>query len=287
LSRTGERAYADVVAGSKNEERVMEQNYRKSTATIARCTVVTLAALAICAIVPAQAQDAGRILKAMSDYVTSQKVLSLTFDADIEVITSELQKIQFTSSGRVLLSRPDKIRASRTGGYADVELVFDGKTVTVLGKNVNAFAQAEATGSVDQLIDRLRDQHDVAMPGADLLLSRVYDELMAEVLEAKHIGQGVVDGVDCEHLAFRNADIDWQLWVEVGPHPVPRKYVITNKAVTGAPQYTLRIKEWRTDIAVAADEFAFTPPADARKVDLAALREIDEIPPGQPSGGKK
>jgi len=223
----------------------------------------------------------------MSDYVTSQNILSLAFDADIEVLTSELQKIQFTSSGQVLLSRPDKIRVTRIGGYADVELVFDGKTATVFGKNVNAFAQTDAPGSVDQLIDGLRDQHNVAVPGADLLLSRMYDELMAGVLEAKHIGQGVVDGVDCEHLAFRNADVDWQLWVEVGPRPVPRKYVITNKAVTGAPQYTLRIKEWRTDIPVAADTFVFRPPADAKKVEFTALREIDEIPPGQSSGGRK
>src|SRR5206468_3437874 len=83
----------------------------------------------------AQDNDAAKILKAMSDYVASQKSISLTFDTDIEVITPEIQKIQFASSGRLLLGRPDKLRASRTGGYADVELVFDGKTVTVLGKN--------------------------------------------------------------------------------------------------------------------------------------------------------
>ena len=239
----------------------------------------------------AHAQDAGKIVKAMSDYVTGQKTISMTFDSDIEVITSELQKIQFTSSGQVLLSRPDKLRATRAGGYADVELVFDGKTATVLGKNINAFAQTDATGTVDQLIDRLRDQYNVAMPGADLLLTRVNDELMADVIDAKHIGQGVVDGVECEHLAFRNADVDWQLWVEIGPRPIPRKYVITNKAVTGAPQYTLRIKEWRTDAQVAADAFAFKQPADAKKVDFAALREIDEVPHGQPNvqttGGKQ
>jgi hypothetical protein len=255
------------------------------------CTFPVLAVFVIFLAPPAQAQDASKILKAMSDYVTSQKVLSLAFDADIEVVTSELQKIQFTSSGQVLLSRPDKIRVTRTGGYTDVELVFDGKTAAVLGKNVNAFAQTDAPGSVDQLIDRLRDQYNVAMPGADLLLSGVYDELMADVVDAKHIGQGVVDGVECEHLAFRNPDIDWQLWVEIGARPIPRKYVITSKAVTGAPQYTLRIKDWRTDVQVAADAFAFKPPADAKQVEFTALREIDEVPPGQPSaqapGGKR
>jgi hypothetical protein len=250
------------------------------------CTTATLVIFAISLTAPAQAQDAGKILRAMSDYVTSQKTLSLTFDSGIEVITSELQKIQFTSSGEVWLGRPDKIRATRTGGYADVELVFDGKTVTVLGKNINAFAQTDVPGSVDQVIDWLRDQFNIAIPGADLLSSQVYDHLMAEVIDAKHIGQGVIDGVDCEHLAFRTADVDWQLWIEVGPRPIPRMYVITNKAVTGAPQYTLRIKEWRAEIPATTDTFVFKPPADAQKVELAALHDIDEVPPGQSSGGK-
>jgi hypothetical protein len=180
----------------------------------------------------------------------------------------------------VLLSRPDKLRASRAGGYTDVELVFDGTTLTLHGKNLNAYTQVEAAGAVDPLIDRLRDQFGVSAPGADLLLSRVYDELIADVIDAKHIGQGVVDGVECEHLAFRNTDTDWQIWVEVGARPIPRKYVITNKAVNGSPQYTLRIRDWRTDVETNADTFAFKPPQGAAKVEIAALADIDEIPHG-------
>jgi hypothetical protein len=235
----------------------------------------------------AQDDDARRILKAMSDYVSSQATISLAFDTDVEVITPDIQKIQFSSSGQVLLSRPDKLRASRTGGYADVELIFDGKTATILGKHLNAFAEVAAPGSVDALIDRLRAEHSVEMPGADLLLSRVYDELIADVIDAKHIGQGVIDGVECEHLAFRNPEVDWQLWVEIGARPIPRKYVITSKAVTGAPQYTLRVKQWSTEAPPSADAFAFKPPADARKIEAAALRDIDEVPPGVVIGGRK
>ncbi|HEX7563228.1 MAG TPA: DUF2092 domain-containing protein, partial [Bradyrhizobium sp.] len=199
----------------------------------------------------AQAQkapdDSLEILKAMSDYVASQKNISLTYDTDIEVITPEVEKIQFTSSGKVLLSRPDKVRATRTGGYADVEIVFDGKTVSAIGKNVNAYTQFEAAGSIDQLISKLRGTGAIAAPGADLLGAHIYDDLLADVIVAKHIGRGVIDGVECEHLAFRDRDVDWQLWVEIGDHPIPRKYVITSKGVGGAPQYTLRIKEWKTD----------------------------------------
>jgi hypothetical protein len=251
------------------------------------CTVALLTASMLLQLPVAHAQDAGKIFKAMADYISSQNTISIAFDTDIEVITTELQKIQFASSGQVLLSRPDKIRASRTGGYTDVELVFDGKSVTVLGKNINAYAQAEASGTIDQLIDALRDKYNVAMPGADLLLSRVFDELMADVTDAKHIGQGVIDGVECEHLAFRNPEIDWQIWIEAGAQPIPRKYVITSKNLTGAPQYTLRIKEWRADVPITADAFAFKAPADSRKVEIAALTEIDEVPPGQATVGKK
>jgi hypothetical protein len=269
----------------------LPSSYRRSASAIVWCAFAMAMALAtflsVTLSAQAQDQDAAKILKAMTDYVANHKVISTTYDTDIEVLTNDLQKIQFAASGQMLLSRPDKTRVSRTGGYADVELVFDGKTLSVLGKNLNAYAQTDAAGSVDQLVDRLRNQFGVPIPAADLLLSNAYDELMKDVLDAKHIGRGVIDGIECDHLAFRNPDVDWQLWVEVGSRPIPRKYVITSKAVTGAPQYTLRIKDWKTDVQVPADAFAFKPPADAKKVEIGALAGIDEVPPGVAPGGKK
>jgi hypothetical protein len=234
----------------------------------------------------AQSNDADKILKAMSDYVASQKTLSVTFDSDIEVLTPSLQKIQFTSSGRVQLSRPDKLRVTRTGGYSDVELVFDGKTFTVNDKDHNDYAQTESAGSIDQLIDVLREKNGITAPGADLLFSQAFDVLMADVIDGVHIGPGIIDGVECEHLAFRTPDTDWQIWIETGASPIPRKYVITSKTVTGAPQYTLRIKEWKTELP--ADAFSFNPPQGAKKVALGDLGDVDEVPQGSPTaGGKK
>jgi len=249
-------------------------------------SIAGAAALGLLLAAPARADDAATILKAMADYITGQKNAAISFDSDIEAMTVDLQKIQFTSSGQALLSRPDKVRISRTGGYTDVELVFDGKTATLLGKNTNAFAQVDSPGTVDQLVDKIRDLN-LEIPGADLLLGRVYDALTADVVDAKHIGQGVIDGVECEHLAFRNPEVDWQVWVQTGPRPIPRKYVITSKHAAGAPQYTVRIKEWKTDVPADADQFVFKPPADAKKVEFAALADIDEVPAGQVAGDKK
>jgi len=236
---------------------------------------------------PASAEngDAEKLLKGMADYVASQKNLAVTFDSDIEVITSHLQKIQFTSSGQVQLSRPDKLRATRTGGYRDVEIVFDGKMLTVNNKDGKDYAQIEAAGTAEQLIDVLRDKHGVVAPGADLLLSNVFDVMMADVVEATLIGKGVIDGVECDHLAFRNVETDWQIWIESGAKPIPRKYVITSKGVGAAPQYTLRIKEWKAD--VPADTFAFKPDPSFKKIALVDLSDIDEVPQGTTRNGDK
>jgi hypothetical protein len=254
-------------------------------------TILVSALAAVLTIAPARAQelenDATAILKAMSDYVGSQKTIALTFDSDIEIITPQLEKIQFTNSGQALLSRPDKLRAHRISGHADVAMFFDGKTVKIYGKHVNGYAQFDAPGSIDQLFHSLREGHGVALPGADLLLSNSYELLVAGVMEAKHIGRGVIDGVECEHLAFRNFDTDWQLWVEAGGQPIPRKMVVTSKTINNAPQYTLRIKSWKTDVDPLPDSFTFTPPADAKKLDHNALIEFDELPPGAPEGGNQ
>jgi hypothetical protein len=233
-----------------------------------------------------QEPDAKGVLKAMSDYLAGQKTIAFAFDSGIEVITPDLEKIQFTNSGTALLSRPDKLRARRTGGYADVELVFDGKTLSILGHNISGYAQIDAPGTVDQLIEMLRTGRGVALPGADLLLSQPYEALVEDVIEAKHIGRGVIEGVECEHLAFRNADTDWQLWVEVGDRPIPRKYVITSKTVAAAPQYTLVIRDWSTEAPADAAAFAFTPPAGATEVGPDALANLDELPPSAPAKGQ-
>ena len=253
------------------------------------CLGASIVILTFVAAQSARADDPAKILKSMTDYLSGQKSLSASFDSDIEIITPELQKIQFSSSGQMKLSRPDKLRVRRTGGYADVELVYDGKTMSLYGNNAKSFVQADLAGTVDQMIDGIHARSSVGMPGTDLLLSNAYDELMATTTEGKHVGMGVVDGVECEHLAFRGTDTDWQIWIETGAKPVPRKYVITSKTVAGAPQYTLRIRDWKTDAITDPEAFVFKPPSGANKVDLdsLAMAEFDELPPGTPSGAKK
>ena len=222
--------------------------------------------------------DAKRILKAMSDYMAAQKSIAFGFDATLEVVTTDEQKLALASSGTLTLKRPDKIRVTRAGGFADVEMSFEGKTLTLLGKNRNLYTQLKVPGTIDHLVDELKDTYHRPLPAADLLLSNAYDELMRDVVDVKDLGSGVVGGVECDYLAFRTKDVDWQIWIAQGKRPYPCRYVITSKHLNSMPQYTIQIRDWKTGGKVPATDFRFKNPTKADKVELKDLKGANDLP---------
>ncbi len=228
--------------------------------------------------VRADEADAKKILKAMTAYMAAQKSISFQFDATLEVVTKEEQKLALASSGTLTLNRPDKIRVTRAGGFADIEISFDGKMLTLLGKNKNLYTQLEVPGTIDHLVDELKDTYHRPLPAADLLLSNSYDEMMRDVIDVKDLGSGVVGGIECDYLAFRTNDVDWQIWIAQGKRPYPCRYVITTKQFASMPQYTIQIRDWKTGDDVAAIDFAFKNPSKAKKVELKDLKSAETLP---------
>jgi hypothetical protein len=239
---------------------------------------VAVAGIASISIARADEVQAKSLLKAMSDYLGAQKTISFDYDSNLEIVSSQQQKIGLASSGTLTLERPDKLHATRTGGFANVEMVFDGKTLSLLGKNANLYAQVEAPGTIDHLVDELRDKYHRPVPAADLLMSDPYKELMPPVTDVKDLGSGVIRGIECDHLAFRTKEVDWQIWIAQGARPYPCRYVITSKKVTGGPQYTLDIRAWKADGEVASDAFKLEIPPGAQKLTPGQIPDLDDVP---------
>jgi hypothetical protein len=266
---------------------IIRKAARSSAATIWAAALI----LMVLSVTPFEARagepDPKSLLKAMSDYLAAQQSISFGYDTNFEVVTKDHQKLSLMSSGTIHLSRPDKIRSTRTGGFANVETNFDGKTLTLLGKNTNLYMQVEVPGTLDHLIDELRERFHRPIPGADLLQSNVYDELMPEVVDVKDLGSGVIGGTECDHLAFRTKDVDWEMWIAQGDRPYPCRYVITSKHVDQAPQYSIQIRDWKSGAEVAAGDYRFTNATNAKKIDLKDLTEFNELPANFVIGGVK
>jgi len=221
--------------------------------------------------------DAARLLAAMSNNLKSMPALSASYDADQEIVDLKGQKIQYSASGTVALDRSKGFLITRKGPFADAEVIFDGKTISLHGKGLNVYAQLESPGaSVDDATEELRASTGLDVPGADLLASDPFAVLTEGVTSGTVVGSAFVGGVESDHLAFRTDAVDWQIWISKGSNPLPLKYVITTKWVTGAPEYSLRLSNWKSD-KVDVAQFNFVPPAGAKKLDYVHADVIGDI----------
>jgi len=231
---------------------------------------------------PATAQaiepEADKMLHGMTDYVAGLKAFTVDYDVDNEVVDTAGRKLQYSASGSLALERPGKLHLARKGAFVDAEVTFDGSTISILGKKLNIYAQLPSPGpTIDDAVNEIRAVTDLDASGADLFAADSYAVLTDEVTEGVHVGTGFVDGVECDHLAYRNPRVDWQIWIAKGDKPVPLKYVITTKWVTGAPQYALRLRNWNTSPQIAPDLFTFTAPEGATKLETLQVDAIGEF----------
>lgn len=223
----------------------------------------------------ADEKDARDILQKMTDYLVSQQSLSFDFDSDLQVITEDGQKLDITSSGSVAIGRPGQFHAKRMGGFANVEVSFDGKTLTVLNHDSKLFAREDIPGTIDDLLMAMRDKYQRPLPAADLLSADVGSALLAEATDIKDLGSGVIGGEECDHIALRAPEVDYQIWISQGDEPHPCRFSVTSKSVAGSPDYSIEFSGWSSDPARA--NLAFELPADTQQVSIGEIADLDEL----------
>jgi hypothetical protein len=221
--------------------------------------------------------EADKILREMSAYLSGLAAFSVLGDVDDEVIDLEGQKLQLSSAASLVVERPGRIYAHRQGPLADVEALFDGSTVTLHGKRLGAYVVLPVEGSIDDAITELRAETDLGFPGADLFYADPYSGLMTDVTSGSYLGTAFVQGTEVHHLAYRARRVDWQLWVKTGAEPLPMKYVITSKWLTGAPEYSVRFRDWNTAPAIEPGQFQFSAPDGATRVEFLSPDDLGTV----------
>lgn len=221
--------------------------------------------LFVCAQAPVVESKANQILRAMSDYVASLKQFEIQTENTLEVVLRSGQKNQFDNPATLLMNRPDKFRAGRKGDLVDQELYYDGKVLTLIMRGEKVYASADAPPTIEEVLDFAREYLDVFAPAGDLLYKNSYDILMEDVVTGFYVGKSVVDDVQCHHLAFRGNEVDWQIWVEAGSKPLPKKFIITSKWIAGSPQFSVHVRDWNLSPKITETTFVFTPPEGVRR----------------------
>jgi hypothetical protein len=216
--------------------------------------------------------DAVAALKRMSDYLGTLKSFELTSNSTIDVVTLSGQRVQLGALIRYKVMRPG-IRIDFDGDLRDRQFFYDGKTFTINAPKLNFYATAPAPPTNQEFLKAIYQKFGISLPLDDLFRWNDGDHSDIDALtSAFSLGTANIDGVATDHWAFRQGVFDWEVWIEQGDRPIPRKLVIVDRTDPALPAYTARLN-WTLNPALSASDFTFVPDKSAMRIPLATLTE--------------
>ena len=217
-------------------------------------------------------------LDKMGTYLRTLGSFEVRSDATIDEVLESGQKLQFASTIHLRVRRPDRMWAEVASDRKTREFFYDGKTFTLWGPRNKLYASFPAPATLIELIERAEDRYGLALPLADLFRWGTEPTRREAIQGAMLVGPAQLGGIPCDHFAFRQEGVDWQVWIQKGDSPLPRKLVITTTDEEAAPQYVSEL-DWNLAPALNDKMFTFEPPADAYRI---SIREITAEPaPGK------
>lgn len=221
---------------------------------------------AVAAVDPAAIQalkDMGKDLQALKRFKVATELTG-------ERVLADGQKLQHSASAVVYAERPNRMRARMASARNERELIYDGSTVTLYLPAQKSYATTSFSGSLDELVTRLEQRYGIEIPLSDLFTWGTPLAPIDKIDSAMNAGQDFIGDDLCDHYAFRQGNIDWQVWISVGTQKLPRKLVITNRADEARPQ-SISLIEWHLKPAFSAATFKFTPPKGSSAVEFRTL----------------
>ena len=209
-------------------------------------------------------------LKTMGAYLRTLKSFALHSDTTKDEVLDSGQKIQFTNTIDIQSKLPDRLRIDVNSDRMQRKVYYDGKTVTQYAPRLNYYASFAAPGTVRETLVAAADKFDLHLPLADLFFWGTDQSGIEDIKSAIEVGASRVGGVECDHYAFRQEGVDWQIWIERGKTPLPRKLVITTQDEPAHPQY-MAVLRWDLKASIADKTFAFVPPKGAQKITAASV----------------
>lgn len=211
--------------------------------------------------------EAQAVLDRMTGYLRGLQTFSIDAQSSRDEVVALGYKLQHNEHSTLVVQRPNKLRADIVGDIRNRTIVYNDAELTMYSPDDAAYVQTSAPATLDDLIGTLLDA-GVKMPAIDVLYQGMVGSLTQDVRGGIWVGETTIDGIATDHLAFRQPNVDWQLWVEKGARPLPRKILITTRYEVGDPQYQT-VLNWSLKPRITNSTFAFAAPKGATEIPLA------------------
>jgi len=215
-------------------------------------------------------REAISALERMGAFLREQQTFTIQQRSETDYVLDNGQKIRLSARGDLRVRRPDHLRADVISDRKDRQFFYDGKTFTMFGKRVGLYASVPAPPTILELASLLEERHGLELPMVDMFRMGSDNSVIDQITDATVVGPTKLDGVDTIQYAFRQPGLDWQIWLEAGARPLPRKIILTTTDDPTRPEHTIELT-W--DLNAKHDDavFAFVPPKDSAKIPLAEI----------------
>lgn len=210
-------------------------------------------------------------LRRMGDYLGRLTEMQVTATISKEDVLTDGQKVQTSFTADMVAVRPNRLRVAVDGDRQQRLLLYDGKTFTVYAPKLKYYASAPAPASIIQLADTVEDRFNMELPLVDLFRWGTPQASWLDIRSARDLGPSAVEGVTCQHYAFRQDGLDWEVWIQNGEHPLPRKVVLNTLTDDARPQYTATYA-WNLAPSYSNESFTFVAPPDANAIPFSQVR---------------
>ncbi len=211
--------------------------------------------------------DAQAVIDRMTATLQGLTTFSITAQGSRDEVIAYGYKLQYNENAKLTVQRPNRLRAEINGDFRNRTFVYDGAKLAMYSPDDAAHVRIDAPDTLAKLIGGLLDA-GVELPLIDVLYQGTAGTLTEGVRTGLLIGDATINGVPCDHLAFRQASVDWQIWVEKGERALPRKILITTRYQVGDPQWQATL-DWDLKPTINASTFAFKAPAGSTEIPFA------------------
>jgi len=218
--------------------------------------------------------NAMEALNKMGVYLRSLKAFQVDSEVTKDDVLDDGQIITNIKTNSLLSVSPNLLRAELKSDDNDVFLFYDGKNFTVYGKLVNYYATVPAPATTAELVDKVYNDYDIDIPLVDLFKWGTDESAIRRITSAFDAGPSTVQGITCEHYAFRQEGFDWQIWIQLGDYPLPRKFIIRTLTDDARPAHSSNLV-WNLSPSYNDAAFAFDPPAGTLRIVLKNINAED------------
>jgi hypothetical protein len=195
--------------------------------------------------------------------------LGVTSIGSMDVVTENGQRIQLDGMTTYKIRKPGFV-IDYMSDIKSRRFLYDGRNFTVYSPLLGFYATVPAPGTNREVLDTIYERFGIALPLEDLFRwgDGSGQARLQALQSAYEVGTATIDGVETDHFAFREANVDWEVWIDQGDQPFPRKLVIIDRNDPARPTFIARLT-WQLNPTFADSDFTFVPGPDAKQIRLA------------------